>query len=497
MKAKRAALGAISGILDQGSRVVVALIVTPILVSALGAAGFGIWQILFKLHSQLAPLDGRSPEVLKWAVANHQEDDDNTLQTLAGAAIAAMLIYLPLLVVAYLLAYLFMPLYLNLQGEQLHTARIAAIVLGITSIFLAIGQLFEAIVRGMNLAYKLFGLKVGLVICAGLMTAAAALSGSGLFWIAVAQLITATIGAPLFYATARKNVPWLGFKRPQSEEIQSFVNRCKWFMTWEAISLWMLAGEIVVLGALVNSELISIYVLTLFASQMTTVAVITGILAILPGIGGLIGSGSVDKAAHVHIESTNYSRLLSITICCVVLVFNRPFVTLWVGSEFYAGDMENLLIVILTLQLVAIRHEAAILNVALDIKSKVLLGLLSIVLSLLLLLWLVPKYELIGFCGALIIGRLILTVSYPILVANFLGQPIATNYRLRTTIFSICCLLLSWTLSDFVTVSSWWELLAGVVFIGFSAFVLLYFLTFDLQQRKLLYSRCKSILAKQ
>jgi O-antigen/teichoic acid export membrane protein len=497
IKAKRAALGAATGILDQGARVIVALIVTPILVSALGAAGFGIWQILFRLHSQLAPLDGRSPEVLKWEVSNSQDADHRILQSHVGAAIFSMLIYLPLLVTAYLLTYLLMPHYIEVQGTELRLARYAAIILGLTTIFLTLSQLFEAVVRGMNLAYKLFGIKIGLVICAGVMTAAVAQLGYGLAWIALSQLVVAIIGLPLFYMAAKKNVEWLGFRRPSGKELLSFVNRCKWFMTWEAISLWMLAGEIVVLGAFVKSEVVSVYVLTLFASQMATVAVITGILAILPGLGGLIGTGSFHKATLVHQESTNYRRLICISICCVVLTFNNAFVTLWVGSEFYAGNVVNLLTVIVTLQLVSIRHEATVLNIALDIKAKVVLGLMSILLSLSFLLWLVPKYELKGFCLALILGRLLLTVSYPILVAKFLRQSIFENFNTWKSLVSILCLLLCWKLSDLVIISSWTELLAESSFLGMWIFLLLYFFTFDENQKRLLYQRCRSIIGHQ
>jgi O-antigen/teichoic acid export membrane protein len=46
---QRAFLNTLSSILDHGSRVLVALVITPILLTGLGTTIFGIWQILNRL----------------------------------------------------------------------------------------------------------------------------------------------------------------------------------------------------------------------------------------------------------------------------------------------------------------------------------------------------------------------------------------------------------------------------------------------------------------
>lgn len=496
MRAKRAGLGAIAGFVDQGSRVLVGFIVAPILVASLGAAGFGIWQILFKLHAQLGPLDGRAPEALKWTIANQQASDGEVQRGAMGSSVIALFVFLPVLLFAYILVYIYLPDYLSLQGSELQSARLALVLLGFATVFLSIGQIFESAVRGMNLAYKLLGVKGALVILGGALTAGFAYLGLGLEWIALSQLLVAIVGIPLLWLIAKKNVRWLGFSKPASGAVVSFIHRSKWFMASELISLWMLAGEVVLLGALVSAEIVSSYVLTMFAAQMITVAVITGVSSALPGLGGLVGSGELLKADKVRKESLLYSWMLALAICCVVLVFNRSFVSLWVGPEYYAGKTVNFLIVLCTLQLIFIRHDAAILNIALNVKGKVLWGLLSALLTFPLILFYVPRQELLGLCMALLAGRILLSISYPLLVAKLFNQAVFSQFPARQLLITIVLLFLCWRNSELVSVSNWVNLLLQVSLFGLIILLLVFGLGINREQRLQFYARCNSILSR-
>ena len=97
MLTHRALLNGLSGIVDQGTRILVGFFLTPILVSYLGPSVFGVWQVIQKVSIQLTSLDGRSSEVLKWAIANLQRKDDDTAKKQAlGAALICALIFFPL-----------------------------------------------------------------------------------------------------------------------------------------------------------------------------------------------------------------------------------------------------------------------------------------------------------------------------------------------------------------------------------------------------------------
>jgi hypothetical protein len=95
----------------------------------------------------------------------------------------------------------------------------------------------------------------------------------------------------------------------------------------------------------------------------------------------------------------------------------------WVGSKFYAGPTQTVLICVMMLQLALIRVDSNVIDLTLRVRGKVLLGLLSAALSAGL------GYVLAGPAGlgigglavGFMLGRIPLTVAYPVLVGRLLG----------------------------------------------------------------------------
>ena len=98
-----------------------------------------------------------------------------------------------------------------------------------------------------------------------------------------------------------------------------------------------------------------------------------------------------------------------------ILIWNRTFVGLWVGDEYFAGQVPVLLLMVAAIQLALIRNDAFIIDLTLDVKAKVLVGLGSAVVSLVLAGILVGPMDLgiAGLCAGLLVGRAVLSVLYP------------------------------------------------------------------------------------
>src|SRR5213082_3194510 len=65
----------------------------------------------------------------------------------------------------------------------------------------------------------------------------------------------------------------------------------------------------------------------------------------IPGIGGLIGLRQFEKASGLRNELLAVTWLFATTVGVSILLWNRSFLGLWVGSQNYAGTWVNLLIV--------------------------------------------------------------------------------------------------------------------------------------------------------
>jgi hypothetical protein len=150
--------------------------------------------------------------------------------------------------------------------------------------------------------------------------------------------------------------------------------------------------------------------------------------------------------------------LITVVVGGMILLLNRAFLSLWVGPAYYVGDFENLLMVLMMMQLIRIRNDAFIIDVTLDMRAKVILGAVSTGISILLayVLGRVMASPVAGVVTGLILGRVPLTIYYPILVTRFLGSGKSGSVdQLRPAVvtaalFGACSLL-----GRRLTVNSW------------------------------------------
>ena len=147
------------------------------------------------------------------------------------------------------------------------------------------------------------------------------------------------------------------------------------------------------------------------------------VFGIIPGLGGIIGSGNMAKAASVRKEIMLFTWLIIAVLGPTVLLWNSAFIILWVGAEHYCGPISTLLIVMVVTQFVLIRNDANIIDLTLRLRRKVLLGTLSAILSLVVAGVLVNYFKLgiVGLCLGFVVGRSVLSFCYPIMVGRLLG----------------------------------------------------------------------------
>lgn len=146
------------------------------------------------------------------------------------------------------------------------------------------------------------------------------------------------------------------------------------------------------------------------------------VFGILPGLGGIIGTGDLERAAKVRGEIMSLTWLVVTVLGTGVILWNRTFISLWVGANHYVGAFPNLLIVVVVLQFVLIRTDANVIDLTLRLNRKVILGAISIIISLLAASILVYFYKMgiIGVSLGILLGRLLLTIAYPNLIGRML-----------------------------------------------------------------------------
>jgi O-antigen/teichoic acid export membrane protein len=496
---KKASLTAIASILDYGTKWLLTFILNPFLVAGLGDFGYGAWQVLTRLITYISPAGGRPTQALKWTIANQQASTDyDEKRRQVGSAVTVWFIFLPLLSVIGGVITWFIPIWLHAPGELIPIVRWATALLVADLIATNLAEIPQSVLRGENLGYKRMGLTTLFLLLWGVLIALALLFKKGLIGVAIAELTSTVITGILFFKLARSYVHWFGIAKPMLAAVRKFLGLSWWFLVWNLVLQLLKAGDVVLLGIFDSAEMVTRYSLSRYIPETIIGIIAIVVFAITPGLGGIIGVGDTEKANRVRDEIMILTWFIVTVVGSTTLLWNRSFVDLWVGKEYYAGTISNLLIIIMVSQFVFIRNDANIIDLTLDLKHKVLMGLLSAALSAGLSVLLIGTFKLgiVGLTIGFICGQSILSFGYPWLIGRFLKVSPSSQLRgiLRPGIVTAIAFGGVSILGKSVVVNSW---LALVLYTGISAVllaVLVFYIGMTSEQRSGLFNRIKKAL---
>jgi hypothetical protein len=219
----------------------------------------------------------------------------------------------------------------------------------------------------------------------------------------------------------------------------------------------LLASDVILLGMLVSSSMVTTYVLTGYAARLALNLYALAAGAATPGLGGVIGEKALAKAARLREEMWIVTWLFATVVGATILMWNRSFLGLWVGSQNYAGTWPNLLISLTIVQSAFIRNDSYVIDAALRPRLRVGVGAAAAALTIALMVLLTPSLGIVGVCLGLLGGRLAQSIAYPMLVRACLGPAPgvgpATHVRplaMMGLLFAAC----AW-LGQQMLVSSW------------------------------------------
>ncbi|MGH3413562.1 MAG: lipopolysaccharide biosynthesis protein [Marmoricola sp.] len=429
---RRASLNALAAVVDYGARIAIQLALAPLMLRFLGPGGFGAWQVLQRLVGHATPAGGRPGEALKWVVAQGQGSDDlDGKRAQVGTAVQVWALFAPLvLVFGGVLAWI-SPALVHVSGGGAWEVRAAAGLLVVNLVLLSLAVLPQSVLQGENLGYRRLGLSTSILFVGALLMALTLWLGWGLRGLALATIVGTALSGLTYLQIVRRQVPWWGIARPLRGTVRGFIGLSWWFLLWNLVMQAMKGSDLIVLGAVAGTTAVATYSLTSTVPQAVSDTVFMVVSATMPGLGGLVGSGALGRAAKVRAETLALCWLVAVSSGATVIVWLPSFLRLWVGSRYDAGGTATVLICVMVLQLALIRVDSNVIDVTLRVRAKVTLGLLSAGLAVGLgVLAAGPAHlGIAGLVAAFVLGRLPLTVAYPVLIARLLQLPRAITLR--------------------------------------------------------------------
>ncbi len=502
---KKATLNTLASSLDYVAKLIVGFIIVPLMVTGLGDYFYGVWQILNRVFGYLSTTAGSSSP-LEWTLAKDQAKKDYDLKRrYVSSALLIWGFFLPITGIIGGAITWFLPYWLDTPTEYFYTIRAVAIIFVVMISTTSFSFLPYAILRGQNQAYRRIGLSVLLLFLNGGLTWLALYLETGIIGVAIAYLIQDLIVGGFYLLVCKKYIHWFGLGRPSYDLIKRFFKLSWWFLANRIVINIATSSDVVVLGFLSSVEIVPTYTLTKYIPEIMVSIVAIMVVGGLPGLGGIIGDGDFKKASEVRGEIFTITWLIVIMMGTAVLLWNRIFLGLWVGSNRYAGTFPNLLIIIAVTQFVLIRTDSTIIDLTLRIQQKVLFGLLSALISILIGGVLVKIFEMgiIGVSIGMIVGRSILNIAYPKIVSRYLGisfwSQIKNTIRpliVTAILFSLVSLIDNLAITyRYSGIKGWTILIIGAGITACIVFVISFFTGLSRKQQKKVLSRLSIILS--
>jgi len=419
----RATLNVVASLLDYGAKLAVGVVVVPILVSGLGRTLYGVWEMLGRLVGYMTAGDGRPTQALRLVVSNLQgSPDDAAKRRYVGGALVVWLLFMPLVVVIGGALVWLAPVITKTAPALAAGVRLTAALLTVSLVFGNLASLPESVLRGMNLGYKRMGLQAGLEVVGGALMAGAIYLGLGMMGAAGAQVAFALLMGLTFWWVVKKYVPWFGIERPTRADVKGLLGLSLWYSAGEAITKLQLASDVLILGMVLSPTAVTAYALTSYAARTAVNLQSLAAGGAIPGIGGVIGERQFEKAVRLRNELLALTWLFATTVGATILLWNRSFLTLWVGGVNYAGPWVNLLIVAIMAQTAFVRSDAYIIDAALQPRMRVIVTAVGATLTIVLATLFTMRFGTVGLCLGIIAGRLTQSIAYPHLVRRCFGD---------------------------------------------------------------------------
>lgn len=415
----KASLSAVSNGLQFVIRLLVSFVITPIIIQGLGKELYGAWTIIQQTLGYVALADLRATSVIKLTLAVRQHDNDvHYKRQQVGASLLVLALVSPIILGLGAVVIWFAPVIIRTDPQFEGQVR-WALGIGLVGIIVdLLSSIPGNILRGVNLEYKSMGLNALVLALTSTLSAFAVWLSTGLPGLAVAIELGGFIIGTVQYFVARSNVLWLGVERPPRDALKQFWNRTVWAFLSSIGYVMQNSSDLLVVGIVLGPAAAAVYGITGLALRMFIEPLFAMLGSANPGIAELCGRGEWKRVEKVRNETHLVAFLLLTVLCSGVLVLNKAFLGLWLGTTYYTSHFLNLLLVVIAIQSIPLRLDTMTLDSMLKFKDRAVSTIFTSALGIVLGVWLAQRYGVEGIAMGAVAGRLLAICLYQIIISR-------------------------------------------------------------------------------
>lgn len=404
---RRLLIGAGTNWLAFAATLAVAFFLTPYLVRKLGDSQFGIWAFVESILAYFTLFDlGIAACVVRFVARFHASGDRTDLNRLVSTAFA---LFLGLGGAVFVLGLALFPFLLSrFDSDILAFALLMLANLALTlplSVFPSILDGLEQFALKSSIRISVLALRTVSTVWVmeespsllnlGILFTACNLIEHGLFAIASFRSLP-------FLELRRRHVDRETFKRVRGYSLHAF--------------LAMVAGRtctqsgILIVGFFLGAAPVAYFAIALRLVEFAKALLRTATNTLTPAVSSLEAKGDVDSIRKMFVSGTRWVLYLVLPIQIGLIVFGRPFLTIWLGDPAYAEQCYSALVILSsTLSLVVAQSIAARILYGLGhLRSFARAALLEAIVNVSLGILLCPRFGLLGVAIATAVPNIVM-----------------------------------------------------------------------------------------
>jgi len=313
------------------------LVVTPIVLDAIGTNSFGIWSFIGGITIYLAVLDlGLGPSVVRFTAEAHGRGDPEETNRIASVALALYAVIGALTLAAGAALSWFVPLLIETPPELVREARLATFLVTLSlAVRFPLGLFYNLLGGRHRFDLQNLGNFVATVLYAVLVAVLIPRGGGLVLLGALTVLVTVLrLGLPL--AWLRKELPELRLRRAYVTRagVRGLVS-VSWsnFLVHVANKV-VFSTDVVVVGIVLGAREAAIYAIAsrLFHLAFGLASVVTSLL--YPAFAEYEGSGEEERQRRLLLTGLRGGSAAALVLALPLLVIPESLVQAWVGDAY-------------------------------------------------------------------------------------------------------------------------------------------------------------------
>jgi O-antigen/teichoic acid export membrane protein len=498
---RKAVLTFLSQMLEQGAGMISGLLFTPIIVHGLGKDLYGAWGMITRLTGFLGYGSLNAMSILKLMLGVRQHNDDIAeKRRLIGAALVQWLILSPVILVPGALLIYYSPQIIRIHLDSVTPLRWALAIMVINVPLTQIGALPGSVLAGQNLHYKAMGTNAVMILLAGVLNALGILAGFGIITLALTTLLGIILVSGVRWVIARRTIGWFGIDKPRRQEVVETTKLSLWGTLTSLAGQLLTSTDAIIIGIMFSPAVVTEYIVTGALVRFIFIPLQQLLRSGNAGIGYLAGCGKWEHISRLRIELHQTALWGFCVAGSVILLLNQSFIHLWMGKDFFGGNLLSLFIILWALARQLANIDSIPLDAILKLLPKLIVMLVWSVIGIVAGMGLARVMGLPGVPAGMALGYLGMWLGFQELIRRYTHIPLLpfVEAMLKPLIIAILvmvvCLVVRGT--HFFAVSSWLSLVLAGAGVAITVGLLFAFAGLSVAVRSSLVSRFRTLTIK-